>query len=75
MVYGVLVYAVMNYVVVPLSAAPKLRFGLVSFVGQLLAHIIAIGPLIALINRRSARKAAGVAAFTAPALNQLDSAA
>jgi len=75
MVYGVLVYAVMNYVVIPLSAAPKLRFGLVSFAGQLLAHVIAIGPLLALINRRSARKAARVAPYPIEALNQLDSAA
>jgi hypothetical protein len=65
----------MNYVVIPLSAAPKLRFGLVSFAGQLLAHVIAIGPLLALINRRSARKAARVAPYPIEALNQLDSAA
>jgi hypothetical protein len=75
MAYGVLVYAVMNFVVIPLSAAPKLRFSMVSAVGQLLAHIIVIGPLIALIGRWSARKAAQVAAYPVPALNQLDSAA
>jgi hypothetical protein len=71
----VVVYAVMNYVVIPLSPAPKLRFSLVGVVGQVLAHIILIGPPIALIARRSARKAAESDAYPVETLKQLDSAA
>jgi hypothetical protein len=48
--YGALVYLVMTFVVVPLSAAPfEIRFQLVT---GLLVHIVCIGLPIALIIRR-----------------------
>jgi hypothetical protein len=75
MAYGVVIHVVMNYVVIPLSAAPKLHFSLVSFMGQFLAHTIVIGPAIALIARWSARKVTAVDAFPVETLNRLDSAA
>ncbi|MGH9900523.1 MAG: hypothetical protein ACRD68_01650 [Pyrinomonadaceae bacterium] len=56
LVYGVAVYFVMNYVVLPLSATPKLnQFPLASFVGGLLIHAFGVGLPIALFARRSAR--------------------
>jgi len=74
MAYGVVIHVVMNYVVIPLSAAPKPRFAFVSFMGQFLAHTIVIGPLIALMARRSAEKAAPADVYPVAPLNQLDSA-
>ena len=57
MVYGVLVYAVMNYVVIPLSAVPP-RTGprpLLVLVTGLLVHMFLIGLPIALAVRRHSR--------------------
>lgn len=53
-VYGALIYAFMNYVVVPLSAAPfKANTpALLTFVTGLLIHMFGIGLSIALVVRR-----------------------
>lgn len=54
MLYGVVVYALMNYVVVPLSASPLTpSHDPVVIVGGLLAHVFLIGLPIALIARRT----------------------
>lgn len=54
MVYGVVVYVLMNYVVVPLSASPLTpSHDPVVVVGGVLAHVFLIGLPIALIARRT----------------------
>jgi len=54
MLYGLVVYVLMNYVVVPLSASPLTpsHDGVV-IVGGVLAHVFLIGLPIALIARRT----------------------
>jgi hypothetical protein len=52
-IYGVAVYFVMNYIVLPLSAAPPLSFSLASFLNGVIAHALLVGLPIALIARRS----------------------
>jgi len=52
LVYGVAVYFVMNYVVLPLSAAPPLPFSLASFINGVAGHALLVGLPIALIARR-----------------------
>lgn len=55
--YGLVLYAVMNYVVVPLSAAPGSgRFSWIGLVGGLLAHMLLVGLPIALFARWAARR-------------------
>lgn len=49
--YGVAVYLFMNQVVVPLSAAPKIRFSAVSLVIGLTVHILCVGLPISLTIR------------------------
>jgi len=49
--YGVAVYFFMNQVVVPLSAAPKLRFSVVALITGLVVHILCVGLPISLIIR------------------------
>ena len=52
MLYGIVIYAVMNFVVVPLSAVPGRRsFPLVMVLPALLAHMFLIGLPIALCVR------------------------
>ena len=51
MVYGVLIYFFMNLAVVPLSAAPKLRFSTVSLITGLGIHMICVGLPISLTIR------------------------
>ena len=52
MLYGLVVFFVMNYVVVPLSAAvPKVAFTPLSFMGNLLANVM-FGVIIAFIVHR-----------------------
>jgi uncharacterized membrane protein YagU involved in acid resistance len=53
LLYGVAVYFVMNYVVLPLSAAPPLRFSIASFLNGLIGHALLVGLPIALVARRS----------------------
>jgi hypothetical protein len=53
LLYGVAVYFVMNYVVLPLSAAPPLRFSLAPFLNGIIGHALLVGLPVALIARRS----------------------
>jgi hypothetical protein len=53
LLYGVAVYFVMNYVVLPRSAAPPLRFSLASFLNGLIGHALLVGLPIALVARHS----------------------
>lgn len=55
--FGVLVYLVMHYVVVPLSAVPRRTVPVTAaeFVDQILSHTLLVGLPIALMARRSAR--------------------
>jgi len=55
LIYGVTVYFVMNYVVLPLSSAPPLRFSFVTFISGLLVHAFCVGLPVALLTRRSAK--------------------
>jgi uncharacterized membrane protein YagU involved in acid resistance len=57
-VFGLLVYAAMNFVVLPLSAFPgKFRFDLVLFIEDLIAHALLFGVPIALATRKAAQRA------------------
>ena len=53
LLYGVAVYFVMNYLVLPLSAAPPLRFSVASFLNGLIGHALLVGLPIALVARHS----------------------
>ncbi|HYP01033.1 MAG TPA: hypothetical protein VER76_12645 [Pyrinomonadaceae bacterium] len=53
LLYGIAIYFVMNYVVLPLSAAPPLRFSLASFLNGVIGHALLVGLPVALIARRS----------------------
>jgi uncharacterized membrane protein YagU involved in acid resistance len=55
--FGVLVYVVMHYIVVPLSAVAKRTIPVTTaeFVDQILSHTIFVGLPIALMAKRSAR--------------------
>ena len=52
--YGLLTWAAMNYVIVPLSRASAPPFILSWFVYGLLAHLLLVGLLFAFVARRSA---------------------
>lgn len=58
-IYGVLVYLVMNYVVVPLSLASPVPFIPAWFLDSLLGHILLVGLPIAYIARWSALRNRG----------------
>jgi hypothetical protein len=53
LLYGVAVYFVMNYVVLPLSLAPPLRFSLASFINGVIGHALLVGLPAALVARHS----------------------
>lgn len=53
LLYGVVVYFVMNYVMLPLSAAPPLRFSVASLLNGLIGHALLVGLPIALVARHS----------------------
>jgi hypothetical protein len=56
LIYGVAVYVVMSYVVVPLSAMPRRPgFSLASLVNGVVGHALLVGLPVALLARRSAR--------------------
>lgn len=50
--FGVAVYVVMNFVVVPLSAAPKFQRSLVPVIGEMCSHLFFVGLPIAYLTRR-----------------------
>lgn len=57
--YGIVIYAVMNLVVLPLSAFPrKVAFPLLALITGLLVHMFCVGLPIALAARRASRRAA-----------------
>jgi uncharacterized membrane protein YagU involved in acid resistance len=51
-VYGAVIYVVMNYVVVPLSAAPHGQRALDATIGELCSHLFLVGLPISYIVRR-----------------------
>ncbi len=53
LLYGIAIYVVMNYVVLPLSAAPKFRHSQLSITTGILVHMFFIGLPIALAARHS----------------------
>ena len=53
-IYGLLVYAVMNYVVIPLSATSRPRFLLSWVVCSIVVHALFVGIPAALAARRAA---------------------
>ncbi len=55
-IYGVAVYVVMNFVVLPLSAAPPLGFKLSPALNGVIGHALLVGLPIALAARWSAKK-------------------
>lgn len=55
LVYGMIAYIVMNYVVIPLSAASPGRFSLRTFLPAFIGHAFLVGLPVALIARRSAK--------------------
>jgi hypothetical protein len=55
MMYGVAVWVVMNFVVIPLSAMPKRPFNLTLAASQLLIHIFIVGLSISLPARHFLR--------------------
>lgn len=54
LVYGMIAYLVMNYVVIPLSAARSGQFSLRLFLPAFIGHALLVGLPIALLARRSA---------------------
>lgn len=53
--YGVAVFLVMNYVVLPLSAVPKSPFSLPLFLSGIIGHAVFVGLAIAWFAHRSAK--------------------
>jgi len=51
-IYGVVIYLVMHYVVVPLSAAPAFKTTPVSIFAELCSHTLLVGVVIALAARK-----------------------
>jgi hypothetical protein len=56
MIYGVAAYFVMNYLVVPLSAAPQARFAVGPFLNGVIGHAFLVGLPVALMAQRSIRR-------------------
>jgi hypothetical protein len=54
-IYGVLVHLAMQYVVLPMSQIGRRPFNARSFIAVLAAHVIVVGPSIALTIRRFAK--------------------
>jgi hypothetical protein len=60
MLFGLAIWLTMNYVVLPLSAAPKFKGGWgLGFWTNLAVHILLLGPSIALLLRRFATRRGG----------------
>lgn len=55
LLYGVAVYLVMNFLVLPLAAVPPLPFSFTGLLFGMLGHAFVVGLPVALIARRSAR--------------------
>jgi uncharacterized membrane protein YagU involved in acid resistance len=50
--FGVAIYCTMNYVVLPLSAAPHFKSTTVGALSNFAVHVLLLGPAIALVVRR-----------------------
>jgi|SRR5215510_13372822 len=55
LIYGIAAFFVMNWVVVPLSAAPQGRFSLAPFLNGVIGHALLVGLPVALFAKRSAK--------------------
>ena len=51
MVFGVGIYCTMNYIVLPLSAAPHFKATTVGALSDFAMHVLVLGPVIALVTR------------------------
>lgn len=56
--YGVAVYLVMNYVVIPLSAAQSTTFSTGAFLNGVIGHALLVGLPIGLVTKHSAKRIA-----------------
>ena len=56
LLYGLAAYFVMNYVVVPLAAAPAFKSSPSSFLNGMIGHIFLVGLPVALVAQWSARR-------------------
>ena len=52
MAFGVGIYCTMNYIVLPLSAAPHFKATTVGALSDFAMHVLVLGPTIALVARR-----------------------
>lgn len=57
LLYGVVVYLVMNHVVLPMSAVPRIPFSLALLLNGVIAHALLVGLPIAVCNRRARERA------------------
>ncbi len=55
LIYGIIAYFVMNYAVLPLSAAHQGRFHLAYVLPEIIGHALLVGLPVALIARRSTK--------------------
>lgn len=51
MVFGVGIYCTMNYIVLPLSAAPHFKGTTIGMLSDFAMHVLVLGPVIALVTR------------------------
>ena len=58
MAFGVGIYLTMNYIVLPLSAAPHFRSTLIGTASDFAVHVLLLGPAISLAAKRFDRNAA-----------------
>jgi hypothetical protein len=54
LLYGAAVFVVMNFLVLPLSAAPKLPFDVIALIQGIVAHVLLVGLPLGMIVRRNA---------------------
>ncbi|HJT99542.1 MAG TPA: hypothetical protein VJ696_14585 [Rhodanobacteraceae bacterium] len=58
MAFGVAIYCTMNYVVLPLSAAPHFKSAPVAAISDFAVHVLLLGPAISLVAKRFDRRVA-----------------
>jgi uncharacterized membrane protein YagU involved in acid resistance len=51
-IFGLAIYCTMNYIVLPLSAAPQFRSTAIAAISNFAVHVLLLGPAIALVVRR-----------------------
>jgi uncharacterized membrane protein YagU involved in acid resistance len=62
LLYGVVVYLMMTYVVLPMSAVPPIPFSLALFLNGTIGHALFVGLPIAVCSRRALERTRAVAA-------------